>query len=272
MKISTVRTPKNRRGRAPLMDSMVEFVRPDGKTAPGYLRCGVKVARIAGESFCSKNGGGLTNASKPLPIVLPRTTSMSSCRISTADAHATTPDEATHLMEGLDFSDAATQDAAGAAELSSRARAKHVGVMGFCMGGALAMLCVIHGREFDAASIWYGYPPADAGDPGKSSFPFKGTGRSTTATSPLRAWKRLKRSLKRATSPTSFTATTPSTAFTTRANPAREASGIIIGSMPKPRGSARSTFSIARCDRWSRVLLFAQVGQRGKQSSAIFFK
>ena len=92
----------------------------------------------------------------------------------TAKDVAATGDEANHLKKGLDFSDAATQDAAGAARYLRDRGAKHVGVAGFCMGGALAMLSVMHGNEFDAVSIWYGYPPAEAGDPGSISVPIQG--------------------------------------------------------------------------------------------------
>jgi carboxymethylenebutenolidase len=87
---------------------------------------------------------------------------------------AATGDEANHLMEGLDFGDAATQDAAGAANFLREHGARRGGVAGFCMGGALAMLSVMHGNEFDAASIWYGYPPPDAGDAGTIRVPLQG--------------------------------------------------------------------------------------------------
>ena len=87
---------------------------------------------------------------------------------------AATGDEANHLMQGLDFADAATQDAAGAANYLREHGAARAGVVGFCMGGALALLSVIHGRVFDAASIWYGYPPPEAGDPARVSVPLQG--------------------------------------------------------------------------------------------------
>jgi carboxymethylenebutenolidase len=88
--------------------------------------------------------------------------------------HAATGDEANHLMEGLDFGDAATQDGVGAAAYLRDRGAQRVGVMGFCMGGALAMLAVMHAKAFDAASLWYGYPPAEAGDPSKIGVPLQG--------------------------------------------------------------------------------------------------
>ncbi|MGA8660807.1 MAG: dienelactone hydrolase family protein, partial [Candidatus Cybelea sp.] len=75
---------------------------------------------------------------------------------------------------GLDFNDASTQDAAGAALFLREQGTQRVGVMGFCMGGALAMLSVMHGSEFDAVSTWYGYPPPEAGDPGSITVPIQG--------------------------------------------------------------------------------------------------
>jgi carboxymethylenebutenolidase len=87
---------------------------------------------------------------------------------------AATGDEANHLMQGLDFADAATQDSAGAASYLREHGAARVGVVGFCMGGALALLSVMRGRVFDAASVWYGYPPPEAGDPATVSVPLQG--------------------------------------------------------------------------------------------------
>ena len=60
---------------------------------------------------------------------------------------AATGDEANHLMQGLDFNDAATQDVPGAGDYLRDLGAKRVGVLGFCMGGALAMLGVMNGAQ-----------------------------------------------------------------------------------------------------------------------------
>jgi carboxymethylenebutenolidase len=155
------------------MGSMIEFVRPDGKTAPAYFAPAAKGRESPG-IVLFEEWWGLDErikatadrlASDDFNVVVP---DLYRGRV------ATTPDEATHLMQGLDFSDAATQDAAGAAQFLRERGAKHVGVMGFCAGGALSMLSVIHGREFDAASTWYGYPPAEAGDPGSITVPLQG--------------------------------------------------------------------------------------------------
>jgi carboxymethylenebutenolidase len=81
--------------------------------------------------------------------------------------------EAEHKMEGLDFTDAVTQDIAGAVAHLKQSTAK-VGVMGFCMGGVLAELAAIHVAGVGAAVDWYGVAPAEAGDARTIPIPFQG--------------------------------------------------------------------------------------------------
>jgi carboxymethylenebutenolidase len=80
--------------------------------------------------------------------------------------------EASHLMTDLDFGDAATQDIAGAVNYLKQGGGK-VGVIGFCMGGALTVLSAIL-TDADAASAWYGLPPAEAADVTKVRMPLQG--------------------------------------------------------------------------------------------------
>ncbi|HEY2475502.1 MAG TPA: dienelactone hydrolase family protein [Candidatus Cybelea sp.] len=151
---------------------MVEFRRPDGKAAPGYFAPASTPGAPGVVVF--EEWWGLDEriketadrlASQGFNVVVPDLFRGRS---------AATPDEATHISSGLDFADAALQDAPGAAAFLRERGAKRVGVMGFCMGGALAMLAVMHGKEFDAASLWYGYPPAEAGDPAGIKVPLQG--------------------------------------------------------------------------------------------------
>ncbi len=82
-------------------------------------------------------------------------------------------EEAHHLMEGLDFSDAVSQDIRGAvAELKKSAG--RVAVMGFCMGGALTVLSACNIPELSAAVIYYGAPPLEYVDPAGITFPVMG--------------------------------------------------------------------------------------------------
>ena len=71
--------------------------------------------------------------------------------------------EAQHMMTNLNFADAAGQDIRGAAQYLKQT-SKKVGVVGFCMGGALTVLVAVFVDEADAASSWYGFPPEGAAD------------------------------------------------------------------------------------------------------------
>jgi carboxymethylenebutenolidase len=79
-------------------------------------------------------------------------------------------DEANHLMEGLDFEDALTQDVLGALRYLKDSSEK-VGVTGYCMGGAIALLAAMHFKEPNAAVVFYGLPPQEAGDPATIEIP-----------------------------------------------------------------------------------------------------
>jgi carboxymethylenebutenolidase len=81
--------------------------------------------------------------------------------------------EAQHLMEGLNFGDAAGQDIRGAVQYLNQSGNK-VGVVGFCMGGALTLLAAANVPELDAAVTWYGFPPLDYLDASQIKAPLMG--------------------------------------------------------------------------------------------------
>ena len=84
-------------------------------------------------------------------------------------------EEAHHLMDDLDFADAASQDIRGAVQhLKGRGADTKVGVTGFCMGGALTMLAMCFVPEADAGVVWYGCPPLEFIDPSKIKAPLQG--------------------------------------------------------------------------------------------------
>lgn len=154
------------------MSDMIEFGRPDGAQAPGYY------IRPAGGNDAPgvvmlEEWWGVNDQIKETADRL----ASAGFRVLVPDLYrgrvAATGDEATHLMQGLDFGDAATQDARGAAQYLAR-NGKKVGVIGFCMGGALTLLAAMHVAEFSAACIWYGYPPEEAGDPSTIAIPVQG--------------------------------------------------------------------------------------------------
>ena len=148
------------------MAATIEFRRPDGKTANGYL---AEPAAGSGPGvIVIQEWWGLNDQIRSVAR-----------RLADAGYAALVPDlyrgkstleeqEAHHLMSGLDFGDAATQDVRGAAQYlkarcapaGAEAGAK-VGVTGFCMGGALTWLALANVPEVDAGVAWYGMPPLE---------------------------------------------------------------------------------------------------------------
>ncbi|GLQ88796.1 dienelactone hydrolase family protein [Dyella flagellata] len=82
-------------------------------------------------------------------------------------------EEAQHLMEGLNFGDAASQDI-GAAVAYLKQRTGKVAVMGFCMGGALALLALGQHADLSAGVVWYGLPPLEYIDASRIKVPVLG--------------------------------------------------------------------------------------------------
>lgn len=155
------------------MSGFVEFARPDGKTIKGYL-----VEPDRGDSA-------------PGVVVVQEwwgiddTVKAAAERLAGAGYRALVPDlyrgkttldanEAEHLMNDLDFADAASQDIRGAVSYLKDSGSERVGVTGFCMGGALTLLSSVFVPELDAAVIWYGYPPLEFIDPDKIKVPLMG--------------------------------------------------------------------------------------------------
>lgn len=83
-------------------------------------------------------------------------------------------DEASHMMNGLDFPGATFQDIRGAVSYLRSVGNGKVAVMGFCMGGALAVASAVHLPEIDAAVCFYGIPPKGFADPANICVPFQG--------------------------------------------------------------------------------------------------
>jgi carboxymethylenebutenolidase len=72
-------------------------------------------------------------------------------------------EEAHHLMEGLDWGRAAAELAGAVHHLREAEGATSVGVVGYCMGGALTMVAAA-GGGVDAYASFYGFPPEGAAD------------------------------------------------------------------------------------------------------------
>lgn len=153
------------------MSETIAFARPDGKRASGYLA--EPAFEGAPAIVMLSEWWGLNDEIKTLADRF----AADGFRVLVPDLYEgrVTDDreEAGHMMSSLDFADAATQYARGAAIHLQQGGAK-VGVLGLCAGGALALLCAMHVSEFAAAAAFYGIPPADAGDPGLIKIPLIG--------------------------------------------------------------------------------------------------
>lgn len=154
------------------MGKMIEFPRPDGKMAPGYYAEPEKDGDAPGIVLIEEWWGVTSH----IMGIADRYAAIG-YRVLIPDLYrgrtAAKGDEANHLMEGLDFQDATSQDIRGALQFLKR-NGKKVGVTGYCMGGALTLLAAMHLKEPDAAVVFYGAPPSEAGDPATIEIPLQG--------------------------------------------------------------------------------------------------
>ena len=86
---------------------------------------------------------------------------------------ARTPDEAGQLMARLDKLAAVQQDIRASVTWFKQS-GRRVGVLGFCMGGALTVAAAVHLPDIDAAVCFYGIPPAELADPARIRVPLQG--------------------------------------------------------------------------------------------------
>ena len=154
------------------MGKMVEFKRSDGKSVNGYL-AEPQSASKAPAMIVIQEWWGMQDQIKGVADKLAR----AGYRALVPDLYrgkvALEANEAKHLMEGLNFGDAAGQDIRGAVQYLKR-DSKKAGVTGFCMGGALTVLSACNVPEMDAGVIWYGYPPLEYVDASKIKAPLLG--------------------------------------------------------------------------------------------------
>jgi carboxymethylenebutenolidase len=155
------------------MGELISFTRPDGQVLNGYLVDPVQGAGAPGVVVIQE-WWGLNDQIKGVAD-----------RLAGAGYRALVPDlyrgklaleanEAEHLMNDLDFADAAGQDIRGAVQYLKASGSSKVGVTGFCMGGALTVLSSVFVPELAAAVIWYGYPPLEFVNASKIKAPLLG--------------------------------------------------------------------------------------------------
>jgi carboxymethylenebutenolidase len=156
-----------------LMGDLVKCTRPDGQQLNGYLAEPIQGTKAPG-IVVIQEWWGLNDQIKGVAD-----------RLAGAGYRALVPDlyrgklaleanEAEHLMNGLDFADAASQDVRGAVQYLKSSGSTRVGVTGYCMGGALTVLSSVFVPELDASVIWYGYPPLEYVDAEKIKIPIMG--------------------------------------------------------------------------------------------------
>lgn len=154
------------------MGNMVSFQRPDGQMVQGYLAEPAQ-ATAAPAVVVIQEWWGLNEQIRGVAD-----------RLADAGYQALVPDlyrgqstveaeEAHHLMTGLNFGEAASQDIRGAVQFL-KTRAPKVGITGFCMGGALTLLALAQTPEADAGVVWYGCPPLEYLDASQIRVPLMG--------------------------------------------------------------------------------------------------
>ncbi|AWP24928.1 carboxymethylenebutenolidase [Acidiferrobacter sp. SPIII_3] len=152
---------------------MISFKRPDGGLCDGYLVTPVAGGKAPG-IVVIQEWWGINDQIKGVAE-----------RLAAAGYRALVPDlfrgkvtmeakEAEHLMNGLDFADAASQDVRGAAQYLKATGSAKAGVTGYCMGGAVAVLAAAFVPESDANVTWYGYPPLEYVDAARIKAPVLG--------------------------------------------------------------------------------------------------
>lgn len=154
------------------MGQMIEFKRPDGGVSNGYL---ASAGDGAPGMILIQEWWGLKPHIKDIAERLAAAGITTLAPDLYRGRIASDADEANHMMSGLDFADATQQDLRGALEHLRESQAcPKVGVMGFCMGGALTVAAAVHLKGLDAAVCFYGLPPTEFADPAKIAAPFQG--------------------------------------------------------------------------------------------------
>jgi carboxymethylenebutenolidase len=149
--------------------SMVTLTRPDGGSVPGYL---AKPEKLEGAPaiVVIQEWWGLNDQIKGVADRLAESGYIALVPDLYRGKSTVEEEEAHHLMDGLDFGDAAAQDIRGAVTYLKTMSGK-VGLTGFCMGGALALLALNQMPDVASAVVWYGLPPLEYLDASKIKAP-----------------------------------------------------------------------------------------------------
>jgi carboxymethylenebutenolidase len=139
--------------------SMITFRRPDGKEVQGYL---AKPEKTEGAPaiVVIQEWWGLNDQIRGVADRLARSGYLALVPDLYRGKATVEEEEAHHLMDALDFGDAASQDIHGAVTYLKQHSAR-VAVTGYCMGGALTLLALGQIPDIAAGVVWYGHPPVD---------------------------------------------------------------------------------------------------------------
>jgi carboxymethylenebutenolidase len=160
------------------MGETIHYRRPDGQDVPAYLAMPREGAGAPGVVVVSE-WWGLGSPKERSPHLADRLAE-EGFRALVPDLfrgkHTTDPGEASRQMNGLDMATAVDQDLRGAVQHlktypGGKARA---GIVGFCMGGALAIAAAVRVPELEVAVAFYGLPPAELADPSRIRVNFQG--------------------------------------------------------------------------------------------------
>lgn len=163
------------------MGKMITFERPDGTCCGGYLSVPDPLPAIDARAaiVVIQEWWGLNDQICGVVDRFARAGFIALAPDLFAGRVTKDADEASHLMNGLDFSGATHQDIRGAVsylqhQMASDRQPGKVGVMGYCMGGALTIAAAVHVPGVSAAVCLYGIPPKEFADPAQIRIPFQG--------------------------------------------------------------------------------------------------
>jgi carboxymethylenebutenolidase len=156
----------------PTPGSMITFRRPDGQEVSGYLATPHN-AEGAPAIVVIQEWWGLNDQILGVADRLAQSGYLALVPDLYRGKATAEEEEAHHLMTGLDFGDAASQDIRGAVQYLKQ-RTERVGVTGFCMGGALTLLALSQDPSVSAGVVWYGCPPLEYIDATKIKAPLLG--------------------------------------------------------------------------------------------------
>lgn len=156
------------------MGQLITYTRPDGQSAQAWLDAPDDATPATPGLVVIQEWWGLNEQIKGAA----RRWAQAGYRVLVPDLYrgrmTLEAQEAEHLMTGLNFGDAASQDVRGAVQHLRAQGAAKVGVTGYCMGGALTLLAATMAPEADAAVAWYGFPPLEYVDASQIRAPLMG--------------------------------------------------------------------------------------------------